>query len=304
MKNKIYTQADHEPLHLITHISNAVQSQIAQDLKPGLYLVATPIGHLADITLRALSVLARADIIYCEDTRHSKKLLTYYGLKASLKSYHDHDDTHKREQILRELQAGKRLALISDAGTPLISDPGFKLVRDVITHGFCVESVPGPSAPIMALTLSGLPTNRFLFEGFVASKQTQRRKQFQLLVSLEATLIFFETPNRLAASLADMAEVFGPRQAVVARELSKVHETVRRGTLPDLASFFQETPSKGEVVVVVGPPLDRLITNADILEALVEALAEMSLRDAVKHVAQILDVAKKRVYDLALTLKE
>lgn len=284
-------------------VENTLKSQMGMPLQPGLYLVATPIGNLADISIRALSILAKVDIIYCEDTRHSKKLFEHYAIKAQLKSYHDHDGHKKRTQILNDLKDGLRIALISDAGTPLISDPGFKLVRDVVEHGFHIESLPGASAAMVALTVSGLPTDRFLFEGFLAAKQTQRMKQLEKLKTIEASLIFFETANRLDKSLADMYDILGKREAVVARELSKKYETLIRGDLCSLTQTFHETTVKGEIVIVVAPPLKKVVSDQDILFALQERFQNYSMRDNVKKVTEELEVSKNRVYNLALTIK-
>ena len=222
-------------------------------LPPGLHIVATPIGNLADVTLRALSVLARADVIYCEDTRHSIRLLQHYALRRPLAPYHEHNAEHERPRIVERLGRGQAVALISDAGTPLISDPGYKLVKAAREAGHGVWCLPGASAPIAALAISGLPTDRFTFEGFLPSKSAARRGRLEAIASVQGTLVFFEAPQRLAESLGDMAVVLGTRAAAVARELTKLHEEVRSGTLKQLADWAGSGPVKGEIVVLVGP---------------------------------------------------
>ncbi|HXZ67737.1 MAG TPA: 16S rRNA (cytidine(1402)-2'-O)-methyltransferase, partial [Alphaproteobacteria bacterium] len=202
---------------------------------PGLHIVATPIGNLADITLRALATLAHADIVYCEDTRHSRKLFERFGLRPRLASYHEHNAEEKRAEVLDALKDGKTVALISDAGTPLISDPGFKLVREAVAAGHAVTTEPGPSAAIAALTLAGLPTDRFLFLGFLSPKSAARREQILRVKEVRASLVIYESPQRVAATLSDLAACLGPRPAAIARELTKLHEEVKRGTLTELA---------------------------------------------------------------------
>lgn len=273
-------------------------------LAPGLYLVATPIGNLADITLRALSVLARADVIYCEDTRHSRTLMAHYAIATRLEPYHEHNGERERPRIRARLAAGQRVAVISDAGTPLVSDPGYKLVREVIDAGHRVWSLPGPSATITALTSSGLPTDAFLFAGFLPVRSAGRRARAAELAAVPATLLFYEAPSRVADSLADLAAVLGPRPAVLARELTKRFETIRRGTLEALAAELAgEGDQKGEFVVLVGPPMARDATDDDIRAALAPALETMSLRDAARSVADALGAPKSRVYDLAVAIR-
>lgn len=280
-----------------------LERQLSEILAPGLYLVATPIGHLADISLRALSVLARADVIYCEDTRHSRTLVAHYGVGRPLKPYHEHNAEEQRPRIMAELAAGRRVALISDAGTPLVSDPGYKLVRDAIDAGHHVVAIPGASAVMAAICVAGLPTDRFLFAGFLPPRSGARKGRIAELAASPATLVFFEAPTRVAESLADLADVLGPRPAAVARELTKLHEDVRRGTLPDLAAAFAGAPPKGEIVVLVGPPLERVASDETIAGELSGVLDHMSLRDAAKTVAERLSVPKSRVYELGLKLK-
>jgi 16S rRNA (cytidine1402-2'-O)-methyltransferase len=270
----------------------------------GLYVVATPIGNIADITLRALDILARVDVIACEDTRVSAKLLQRHGIAAPLLAYHEHNAERMRPVLLGRVAAGQAVALISDAGTPLVSDPGFKLVRQAIAEGLRIQMLPGASAPIAALVLSGLPSDRFLFAGFLDSKTAARRRELAELAGLRATLIFFESAQRLAASLADMAAELGDRPAAVARELTKLYEEVRHGTLGELARHYDEAgPPKGEIVVVVGPPLPAAApTAADLDASLRAALARLSLRDAASEVAEALGLKRRDVYARALEL--
>lgn len=279
---------------------------IARPLAPGLYLVATPIGNLADISLRALAVLARTDLIAAEDTRHSKKLLSHFGLRGEMTPYHEHNAERERPRLIARLRAGQSMALISDAGTPLISDPVYKLVREALDAAILVTSIPGPSAALAALTSTGLPTDTFLFAGFLPPKSGPRRSRLEELKSAPATLLFFETGPRLGKSLADMAGVLGPREGAIAKELTKLHENVTRGRLDGLASEFSESETlKGEFVVVVAPPADDAAEPSDeiILEQLEKALELDSFRDAVRSVAEVLNVGRARVYELGLKLK-
>ncbi|MDE2227671.1 MAG: 16S rRNA (cytidine(1402)-2'-O)-methyltransferase [Alphaproteobacteria bacterium] len=273
-------------------------------LAPGLYLVATPIGNLADVTLRALRVLRSADAVLCEDTRVTAKLLARYGIAAATQPYHDHNAERVRPGILARLKAGAALALVSDAGTPLVSDPGFKLVRAALADGIAVTAVPGPSAALAALLASGLPPDRFLFAGFLPPKEAARRRSLDELKDVDATLVFFESAPRLAASLADMAAILGPRPAAVARELTKLHEEVRRGSLAELAAQYRASgPPKGELVVVVGPPERTATSDAEIDRALGVTLAHKSLREAVEDVASATGARRRHVYARALALK-
>ena len=289
-----------------TRASEVLADLIARPLAPGLYLVATPIGNLADISLRALAVLARAELIAAEDTRHSKKLLSHFGLRGEMTPYHEHNAERERPRLIARLRAGQSVALISDAGTPLISDPGYKLVREALDAGIIVTSIPGASAALAALTSVGLPTDTFLFAGFLPPKSGPRRSRLEQLKSAPATLLFFETGPRLGKSLADMAGVLGPREAAVAKELTKLHESVTRGRLDRLAGEFSDAESlKGEFVVVVAPPADDATEPSDemILEQLEKALKLDSFRDAVRSVAEVLNVGRARVYELGLKLK-
>jgi 16S rRNA (cytidine1402-2'-O)-methyltransferase len=276
----------------------------AAPLPAGLYLVATPIGNLGDISRRALEVLRRADRIACEDTRVTRKLLSAEGIATPLTAYHDHSGPRERRRLLQAVAGGKAVALVSDAGTPLVSDPGFKLVREAIAEGLPVTALPGPSAPLVALLLSGLPSDRFFFGGFLPAKSGARREALQVLAGLDASLIFFEGAQRLAASLADMATVLGPRAAAVARELTKLHEEVRRGGLDELAAHYQAAGGpRGEIVVVVGPPAPAEVgAGFDLDAALRDALGHASLRDAAATVAAASGLPRKRVYARALEL--
>jgi len=266
--------------------------------------VATPIGNIQDITLRALDILDRVDVIACEDTRVSAKLLQRHGIETPLLPYHEHNAERMRPVLLDRVAQGQAVALISDAGTPLVSDPGFKLVRQAIGEGLRLEMLPGASAPIAALVLSGLPSDRFLFAGFLDSKTAGRRRELAELSGLRATLIFFESAQRLAPSLADMAAELGDRPAAVARELTKLYEEVRHGTLDELARHYREAgPPKGEIVVVIGPPLPAVAaTAADLDASLKTALAHLSLRDAASEVALALGLKRRDVYARALEL--
>jgi 16S rRNA (cytidine1402-2'-O)-methyltransferase len=277
---------------------------MGQLLAPGLYLVATPIGNLADITLRALAVIAQAESLYCEDTRHSRTLLAHYAIGRPLRPYHEHNAERERPRILAELAAGKSVALISDAGTPLVSDPGYKLVRACLAEGHRVLALPGPSALLAAIASAGLATDTFLFAGFLPAKQGARRERLGALRAVPATLVFFESPSRIGDSLADIAQVLGDREAAVARELTKLHEEVRRGTAAELAGWAEEHNPKGEMVVLVGPPAAQAVTEEAIAEKLAPLLGEMSLSEAAKTVADVLGVAKGRAYDVGLALKK
>ncbi|MBX6322570.1 MAG: 16S rRNA (cytidine(1402)-2'-O)-methyltransferase [Rhodospirillaceae bacterium] len=270
-----------------------------------LMLVATPIGHAQDITLRALAALREADAIACEDTRVTARLLAVHGIARPLLAYHEHNAARMRPLILERLARGQTVALVSDAGTPLVSDPGYKLVRAAIDAGMAVTALPGPSAVLAALLVSGLPSDRFLFAGFLPARAAARRTTLHELAAVPATLVLFESPNRLADSLADMAAVLGPRPAAVARELTKLFEEVRRGPLPELAAHYAAAdPPRGEVAVVVGPPAAAAAAadDAALDAALTEALAHMSVRDAAAAVAAASGRPRRAVYARALAL--
>ncbi|RMF17103.1 MAG: 16S rRNA (cytidine(1402)-2'-O)-methyltransferase [Alphaproteobacteria bacterium] len=275
-------------------------------LAPGLHVVAVPIGNLRDITLRALDTLAGVDEIWCEDTRVTARLLSAHGIRASLHSYHEHRAEAARRRILGRLAQGAAVALVSDAGTPLISDPGYKLVRAAHKAGHAVHAVPGPSALIAALSVAGLPTDRVLFAGFPPPRSTRRRRWFEELRPLRATLIVYEAPHRLPATLTDAAEVLGEREAVVARELTKRHEEIRRGPLPALAAEFAARERVlGEIVLLIAPgdAREKAIDEAEIDRMLAERLAAMPLRRAVDEVCALTDRPRREIYARALALK-
>jgi 16S rRNA (cytidine1402-2'-O)-methyltransferase len=289
---------------LADRVTAVLRQLSARTLPAGLYTVATPIGNLGDITLRALVTLEQADFVYCEDTRHSRTLLQHYGITRPLRPYHEHNAEKERPRILAELAAGKSVALISDAGTPLISDPGFKLVREVAAAGHLVTSLPGASAVTTALALAGLPTDAFLFAGFLPPRMAARKARLAELANMPATLVFFEAPQRLEETLADMAEVLGARDAVVARELSKLHEEARRGALPDLLAWAREKVPRGEMVILVAPGTAAAATEAEIEARIAALLAEMSVRDAAKAAAETYAIPKGRAYEIALRVKQ
>ncbi len=273
-------------------------------MSPGFYLVATPIGNAEDITLRALGILKRATVIACEDTRVTGPLLRRYGVNTPLVAYHDHNGAVMRPKLLARVRAGEAVALVSDAGMPLISDPGYKLVRAAQAEGLAVTSAPGASAVLTALQLSGLPSDRFLFAGFPDHKSGGRQSLFRTLAAVPGTLIFFEGPSRVAESLADMAAVFGAREAALVRELTKVYEEVRRAPLPDLARHYAETgPPRGEIVLLVAPPGAEATTAAADRDALLrDALATHSVRDAADLVSTATGEPRRAIYARALEI--
>ena len=275
----------------------------AAKAEPGLYLVATPIGNLGDITLRALEVLAGADVVACEDTRVTRKLMDRYGIATPLTPYHEHNAAEARPKLLARLADGQAIALVSDAGTPLISDPGYKLVRAVCEAGHPVTALPGPSSVLAALSVAGLPTDRFFFEGFLPARQTARQKRVAELASIPATLVLFESGSRLAATLTDLAAAFGKRAAATCRELTKLHEEVRRGDLETLArDYAAGAELRGEFVVVVAPPADDDGTSDNVDELLLQALRRVSVKDAVGEVALATGRPRREVYQRALIL--
>jgi 16S rRNA (cytidine1402-2'-O)-methyltransferase len=283
-------------------LKDAVEAVLAQEvsapLAPGLYLVSTPIGNLADITLRALAVLARADHVYCEDTRHTRKLTGRYNLSARLSAYHDHNAARERPKILKMLADGGSVALVSDAGTPLVSDPGYKLVREAAAQGSAVFSIPGPSAVLAGLASSGLPTDSFFFAGFLPPREAASARRLDELAQIPATLVLFETAARLDRTLAVLGEKFPGRDLVIARELTKRFEEIIRVTLP--VSGLPEGPWKGEFVLLLGPPVEEMADDERVAEAIHEALKTETLRDAVENVRRTLRVPRKQVYELAL----
>jgi 16S rRNA (cytidine1402-2'-O)-methyltransferase len=283
------------------------RSKSDEPLSPGLYLVATPIGNASDITLRALHVLAEADAVFAEDTRVTAKLLALHGLSRPLHSYREHNAERAETEILRELDDGHAVALVSDAGTPLVSDPGQRLVESVTAKGHRVFPVPGASAALAALTASGLASDKFLFAGFLPAHGPERRRAIRELEAVPATLIFFEGPSRLADALADLAALLGARPAVVARELTKLYEEIRRAPLTDLAAHYAAHPDvKGEIVIVVAPPSSATEAVAiDKLDAqLTEALKRHPVKDAAAIVAAALGLSRREVYARALEMKK
>ncbi|HEY8004049.1 MAG TPA: 16S rRNA (cytidine(1402)-2'-O)-methyltransferase [Phenylobacterium sp.] len=272
-------------------------------LAPGLYVVATPIGNLRDITLRALDVLAHADLVLAEDTRVAGKLLSAYGLSAKLERYDEHGAERARPRALAALAEGRRVALVSDAGTPLVSDPGYRLVREAAAEGYSVFPIPGASALLAGLSVAGLPTDRFLFAGFPPPKSAARRTFLEELAPIRATLVFFEGGSRLAASLADMAAVFGDREGVVCRELTKLYETVLRGPLPELAADPRFAAPKGELVILVGPGREAQASAADVDAALADALQRLRPAEAAAEVAHALGLPRREVYQRAMAMR-
>lgn len=270
---------------------------------PALYLVATPIGNLRDVTLRALDVLQASDVILCEDTRVSGKFLKAYGIKKPLKTYHDHSTEKDRAEILKILGEGKCVALISDAGMPLIADPGYKLVEAVRAQGLPVYAIPGANAPLMALQLSGLPSDAFSFHGFLPPKQKARQDALEALKGRKETLIFFETAPRLLKSLQDIAGVYGEINCVVARELTKKFEEVRSGSARDLISYFEDNTLKGEIVLLIGPS-EQDMSEDDIDAQLKKMLKEMSVKESVATLVDATGLPKKMIYNKALELKD
>jgi 16S rRNA (cytidine1402-2'-O)-methyltransferase len=272
-------------------------------LAPGLYVVATPIGNLRDITLRALDVLAAADLVLAEDTRVTGKLLSAYGLSAKLERYDEHGAERTRPRALAALAEGGRVALVSDAGTPLVSDPGYRLVREAARTGHAVFPIPGASALLAGLSAAGLPSDRFLFAGFPPPKSAARRTFLEELAGIRATLVFFEGGSRLSASLADMAAVLGEREAVVCRELTKLYETIVRGPLPTLAADPRFEAPKGEIVVLVAPGREAEASAADADAALKDALTRLKPADAAAAVAKALGLPRRDLYRRAMALR-
>ncbi len=274
----------------------------------GLVLVSTPIGNLGDITSRAIEVLRGADLILCEDTRTTARLLTHYGITAKTAPLHEHNEDAATPRILARLRDGASIALVSDAGTPLVSDPGFRLVRAALAEGLQIRAAPGVSAVTMALTLSGLPPHPYLFLGFAPPREAARRASFATVraaerAGLNATLLWYEAPHRLADMLADLAHMFGPRPAAVARELTKTFEEVRRAPLPDLAAHYAAHEARGEITVVVGPAPEEAADAADLDALLTTSLQTLSLREAAAAVAETTGLPRRTVYARALELK-
>jgi 16S rRNA (cytidine1402-2'-O)-methyltransferase len=271
---------------------------------PGLYLVATPIGHLGDITLRALETLAGVDIVACEDTRITRRLTERYAIAAELKPYHEHNAALARPKILERLGQGASIALVSDAGTPLISDPGFKLVREVCAAGHPVIAVPGPSSVLSALSVAALPTDRFFFEGFLPAREHARRTRLAELAGIDATLVMFESGNRVQDTLADLAEIMGGRDAAICRELTKLHEEVKRAPISELAEAAGSLETRGEFVLVIGPPPAdaQVMAEGELDELLRTSLQRDSVKDAVAHAVELSGRPRRAVYARALEL--
>ena len=277
----------------------------ARPIRPGLYIVSTPIGNLGDISLRALETLAAADTILCEDTRVTRKLTGHFGISASLRPYHDHNAEKVRPAVLKALRDGEVVALVSDAGTPLVSDPGFRLVAEAAAGDVFVSPVPGPSAALAALSVAGLPSDRFLFAGFLPVKTGARRQVLEELKMVPATLIFFESSRRLAASLDAMSAVLGARRVCVARELTKLHEEVRRGGLGEMAASCRSGPApRGEVAIVVSPPGAAGALGGDAVDAMLgEALETMPVKAAAASLVQRTGRSRRDLYSRALAIK-
>ncbi len=274
----------------------------AKSLSPGLYIVATPIGNLGDVTLRAVEALARCDAVACEDTRVTRKLMQHLGLSKPLWRYDDHASEEDRARLLEALRH-KAIALVSDAGTPLVSDPGYRLVREARAAGIAVTSLPGPSAPVVALTLSGLPTDRFLFAGFLPAKDKARSETLAELAGVKATLVFFDTAPRLAKSLAAIAEALPGREVAVARELTKLYEECRTGTAEELMAHYSAHPPKGEIVLLIGPPANQAASADDADRLLLEALMTEKPSRAAAMVAKATGLERKALYARALGLQ-
>lgn len=280
-----------------------VQSLPGCKTQPGLYLVATPIGHLSDISLRALAILSQADLIACEDTRVTSKLLSLYGIRKPLITYHDHNAQTASSKIIEHIQSGRVVALVSDAGTPLISDPGFNLVNECIQNDLYMTSIPGPSAAITALTLSGLPTDRFLFIGFLPPKSMARKKELSQLSAYPQTIILYEAPHRIVSLLEDIHSELGDRTIVIGRELTKKFEEIQRGAAATLLENLATVEPRGEFVVLIeGAKAKELtdITDAEILDT----LTHMSSKDAAEHLANEYGVSKKELYTRIISLKK
>lgn len=273
-----------------------------EPLSPGLYIVATPIGNLGDLTMRAADVLARCDVIACEDTRVTAKLLHHLGVSRPLRRYDDHSPPADRARLI-EAMRDQAVVLVSDAGTPLVSDPGYRLVREARAAGVPVTSLPGPSAPVMALTLSGLPSDRFLFAGFLPAKDKARREVLEELAPVRSTLVFFETAPRLVKSLEAIGEVLPGREIAVARELTKLYEECRSGTPAELAGHYAAHPPKGEIVLLVGPPAEQLASADDADALLREALETEKPSQAAALVARATGLDRKALYARAMELR-
>lgn len=282
------------------------RTDTAQALDPGLYIIATPIGNLRDISLRALDTLAAVDEVLAEDTRVARRLMDAHNIRAKLTPYHDHNGAKRRPELLEKLARGGTLALISDAGTPMVSDPGWKLSHEALEAGHRVFPLPGASALLAGLVASGLPSDRFMFCGFLPPKSGARKKAASALATVPATLVFYESGPRLSECLSDLAESLGKtRDAAVARELTKLFEETRRGSLAELAQHYAEAgPPKGEIVVLIGPPDAVQADEATVDAALIEALKSQSVKQASAEIADVFGLPKRNVYQRALALKD
>jgi 16S rRNA (cytidine1402-2'-O)-methyltransferase len=279
----------------------------AENLAPGLYVTATPIGHLGDVTLRALATMAAVDILLCEDTRTTAKLLERYGIRTKLMAYHEHNAAKVRPAILRSLGEGQAIALVSDAGMPLVSDPGYRLVADCVANEIPVTAIPGASAVLTALALSGLPTDRFAFLGFLPTKSGERKKLLTEYMNVKATLIAFESPHRIVDALADVAIVLNNARVAVSRELTKLHEEVLRGTASEVQEILSSRPSvKGEITLVIAPPEQTAVqaSDEDIEAAIDEALKSMPAAKAAADIAKRFELSKKDIYSRILARKD
>ena len=303
MSSKAPSQVEPQPLASGKDDPFALDKPTA--FAPGLYVVATPIGNARDITLRALDLLRSADVIACEDTRVTAKLLAIHDIRATTMAYHDHNAERQRPKLIERMKNGAIVAQVTDAGTPLVSDPGLKLVQAALAENIAVTALPGPSSVLTALMLAALPSDRFFFQGFLPNKKSQRAKVLEEIKAVPATLVFLESAKRLAASLADMGRVLGDRPGAVMREMTKKFEEARRLPLSELAAHYEVAgPPKGEVVVVVGPPTgaERTLSDQDLDQLIVTALETMSVRDAAAEVAEKTAAKKKDVYARALVL--
>src|ERR1700736_4602541 len=295
------TESEGEPAARTFSVGGTILT--APKAVPGLHLVATPIGNLGDITLRALETLAGVDIIACEDTRITRRLTERYAITAQLKPYHEHNAAMARPKILERLAEGASIALVSDAGTPLISDPGFKLVREVCAAGHQVIALPGPSSVLAALSVAALPTDRFFFEGFLPPKETARRARLMELSRIDATLVMFESGNRVQDTLADLADIMGTRDAAVCREMTKMHEEVRRARVSELALASDALETRGEFVLVIGPPAGaQIMAEGELDDLLRSSLKRDSVKDAVAHAVELSGRPRREIYARALEL--
>ncbi len=299
--------SDHKQAASVSQSQSHPKIQLAiqrSPLTPGLYPVSTPIGNLRDISLRALDVLASADLVLAEDTRRAQKLLSAYHLKPRIQAYHDHNVAKALPGVIKALQSGQSIALISDAGTPLINDPGYKLARACIAADIPVFAVPGASAPLAALVASGLPPDRFLYLGFLPPKQAARQAVLEKFSSLPATLIFFETAKRVEKTLIDMVAIIGGRQVVIARELTKIYEDILRGTAKDLLARVQKKPLRGEIVLLIGPPDKEVAWSEDkVLAELLPLIGKYGVKQAAGIIAKRAGMKKRDVYQIALLMK-